>query len=117
MAAAEAMQDVRRSSIRGDATHRLLPAAHPLNLAVHWSTHPLQRLNRHRRMVAFTAVRQHVLLRSRGRHGLSQVWSPEFEALIRRYVIHSYLHPRSHTRHLIRLHPRQPHTLLRTVRT
>lgn len=46
----------------------------PLNLAVHWSTHPLQSLNRHRRMVACTAARQYLLLRSRVRHGLSQVW-------------------------------------------
>lgn len=74
MAAAEAMQDVRRSSIRGDSTHRLLPAAHPLNLTVHWSIYLLQSLNRHRRMVACTVARQHVLLRGRVRHGLSQVW-------------------------------------------
>lgn len=74
MAAAEAMQGVHRSSIQGDSTHRLLPAAHPLNLTVHWSIYLLQSLNRHRRMVACTAARQYLLLRSRVRHGLSQVW-------------------------------------------
>ena len=68
MAAAEAMQDVRRFSIQGDLTHRLLPADHPQDLTVHWSIHPLQSPSHRHHMAAYSAACQSLLLPSRVRH-------------------------------------------------